>query len=52
MNLNEEEMEVIAIFLSNNWADFFRESQEFMSIVALHRLAEKFKLNEPKQVHD
>jgi hypothetical protein len=46
MELNEEEIEVIAIFLSTHWVEFFESSQEFMSIVALHRLAEKFKLSE------
>ncbi|QGF27465.1 hypothetical protein EE896_11785 [Pantoea eucalypti] len=46
MELNEEETEVIALFLSAHWDDFFEISQEFMSIVALHRLAEKFKLSE------
>ncbi|MGV2879460.1 hypothetical protein [Pantoea vagans] len=46
MELNEEETEVIALFLSAHWAEFFKNSQEFLSIVALHRLAEKFKLSE------
>lgn len=44
MEINEEETEVISLFLSNHWTEFFESSQEFMSIVALHRLAEKFKL--------
>lgn len=44
MELNDEETEVIALFLSTHWDVFFESSQEFMSIVALHRLAEKFKL--------
>ncbi|MBD8129197.1 hypothetical protein IFU23_06280 [Pantoea agglomerans] len=48
MELNEEEVEVIALFLSSHWPDFFEKSQEFMSIVALHKLAEKFRLSEPK----
>ena len=44
MELNEEETEVIALFLSTHWVEFFESSQEFMSIVALHRLAKKFRL--------
>lgn len=44
MELNEEEIEMIALFLSTHWDNFFEISQEFMTIVALHRLAEKFKL--------
>lgn len=48
MELNEEEVEVIALFLSNNWIEFFEKSQDFMSIVALHKLAEKFRLRELK----
>jgi len=48
MELNEEEAEVIALFVSSHWADFFETSQEFMSIVALHRLAEKLMLSEKK----
>lgn len=48
MELNEEETEVIALFLSSHWADFFETSQEFMSIVAIHRLAEKLMLSEQK----
>ncbi|WNK65701.1 hypothetical protein RM156_12500 [Pantoea agglomerans] len=52
MELNEEEIEVIALFLSNNWAKFFDESQDFMSISALHRLAEKFMLSESKPRRD
>lgn len=46
MELNEEETEAIAFFLGSNWAAFFESSQEFMSIVALHKLAEKFMLSE------
>lgn len=46
MELNEEEAEVIALFLSSHWAEFFENSQEFMSIVAIHKLAEKLMLSE------
>lgn len=46
MELNEEETEVLALFLSNHWTEFFEGSQEFMSIVSLHRLAEKFNLSD------
>lgn len=46
MELNEEETEAIALFLSTHWVEFFESSQEFMSIVALHRLAKKFRLSE------
>lgn len=46
MELNEEEAEVIALFLSTHWVEFSESSQEFMSIVAIHRLAKKFRLSE------
>ncbi|MFK3934056.1 hypothetical protein ACI2JB_10710 [Pantoea agglomerans] len=52
MEINEEEMEVIALFLSKDWANFFEESQDFMSISALHRLAEKLMLSESKPRRD
>ena len=48
MELNEEEKELIALFLSKHWAEFFEDSQDFMSISALHRLAEKRMLSESK----
>ncbi|WP_191923891.1 hypothetical protein [Pantoea agglomerans] len=48
MELNEEEAEVIALFLSSHWAEFFEISQEFISIVAIHKLAEKLMLSEQR----
>jgi len=44
MHITEEEKEAISWFLSNHWHAFFNCSKDFMSVVALHKLAEKFNL--------
>ncbi|WP_158086612.1 hypothetical protein [Pantoea conspicua] len=46
MELTEEEKEALAFFLSKNWIAFFESSTDFMSVVALHKLAAKFELTE------
>lgn len=44
MTLSEEEKEVIAWFLSKHWAEFAEDVEEHLSTHAVHRLAEKFGL--------
>ncbi|MGK3141896.1 hypothetical protein [Pantoea sp. C2G6] len=47
MEFTEEEKEAISSFLSQHWNDFFHCSRDFMSVVALHKLARKLDLSEP-----
>ena len=44
MELNQEEAEMVAGFITANWAAFSQAAEEVMSVCALHRLAEKLGL--------
>lgn len=44
MELTQQETEIIAGFLAENWAAFSQSAEEVISVCALHRLAEKLGL--------
>lgn len=48
MELTKAEAEAIGWLLSTHWEEFSQAAEEFMSVAALHRLAEKFRLEEQK----
>lgn len=45
MELTEAEAEAIGWLLSQHWEEFSHTAEEFMTVAALHRLAEKFRLD-------
>lgn len=49
MELTETEREAIGWLLSEHWEEFAQGAEEFMSVSALHRLAEKFGLREQQR---
>jgi hypothetical protein len=46
MKFSEQELELLAWFIGKHWNEFFREAEDVVSVSALHRLAEKLKLNQ------
>ena len=44
MELNQEEVEIVAGFIAANWAAFSQAAEGVISVCALHRLAEKLGL--------
>lgn len=49
MELTEVEAEAIGWLLSRHWEEFSQTAEEFMSVSALHRLAEKFRLEDKQR---
>jgi predicted DsbA family dithiol-disulfide isomerase len=46
MKFSDQELELLAWFIGKHWNEFFNETEDIVSINALHRLAEKLGLNQ------
>lgn len=49
MQLSKEEAEALGWLVRLHWKEFATAAEEFMTISAIHRLAEKFELREGDQ---